>query len=435
MRRILLIVPRPVRDLPGHALVASHLRKRYGHEVRLYYGSDTTEALFESAPDALVLDCVGWEDRAAQARLAHRLGVRVVVLPTSGVYAEPASLARLAGLSNGANQVVNRYLAWGEYSRNAIVESGALSSERVVLTGCPRFDFYAAPYRAFLPPRADCDGAIVWATGTNNYNCGSSMMCRHLLRRVASNGNSDAEFRTQLEDERTQFEEHSRVVMELARRRPEWRFGVKVHPLEDRRPYCRLAASAPNIKLLPNVPITEVLPGVAVLLQRGCTTATEAWILGEPVLELMMGRFHMQWATTEHGLGNEAVSTVDEAEAAIARYLDGAPVAEPQQRARAAYITRHYRAIDGCSSALCAAAINACISAPEYSDADHQCTRRALAEARQVWGERESRRLRNRVKTALRIPRGQPLRFWRRPAPPLDDGAVTELFRQYESVL
>ncbi|MBV8832825.1 MAG: hypothetical protein JO108_26795, partial [Acidobacteriaceae bacterium] len=62
-RRVLLVVPRPIRDLEGHALVAYYLKRRFDHDVHLWTGVGTDRQMLDYKPDMVVLDVVGFEDR------------------------------------------------------------------------------------------------------------------------------------------------------------------------------------------------------------------------------------------------------------------------------------------------------------------------------------------------------------------------------------
>ncbi|HET7564447.1 MAG TPA: surface carbohydrate biosynthesis protein [Gemmatimonadaceae bacterium] len=453
-RRILLGVPVKTRDLDGHALVAYHLTRRYGHEVLVQTLPDTEVAVLEHACDAIVLDYLGWEPRAQQARLAKAIGMKVIVLPTAGLYEKREDHARSAGKDTGAGSSIDCYLTWGDDARDAVLAYGVLPPERIHSAGCPRFDLYHESYRSLLQPRADFlrrhgiddPGApvVLWATSTNHFMRNHRTLERagRALGRIPA-----AETRAQIEDERTQFTEHSRLVLALATRHPEWSIIIKVHPLEWINPYLSLPEQAPNIHLAFNAPIRDFLAHCDVLLQRGCTTATEAWMLGKPVLELAMGRYHGA-TPVEHVRGNHVVTSLEETEEAIGCYLAGMPVSAERQRARDAYLTHMYNGIDGRASERCAALIDRVLSPPAYSDADQASVRAAARAALAHWKRAEDARIVNRFKDAFGISRRRSLRFWRpwlrrearpnagrfsaKPAITPDD--VSELYQRYDRI-
>jgi surface carbohydrate biosynthesis protein len=417
-RRILLVVPRPLRDLEGYVLLARHLEE-FGHEVLLHTGPGAGERMLELAPDAIVLDYLGW-DRAEEARLARLLGIRVVVLPTAGTYEQPVDHARAAGKESGTSELVDCFLAWGEASRRAILELTGIDPARVHVSGCPRFDLYSEPYLALLGKREafwrrlglpdPSAPTILWATNTNHFARDWIRLIRDL---VLQENRLESEVREGLEDEKTQFTEHSRVLRVLAERHPSWNFVIKVHPLEAVEPYRVLTEGHPNVRVAFDAPIREFLYHSDVLLQRGCTTATEAWMLGKPVLELDIGRFQTHWVAPDYLLGSHVVRDIDEADRTIQQYLGGMPIPEEKRLARDAYLEAAYYRIDGRSSERSAALIDNVVSPPSRTNVDRKRTHELACEALRAHRHRQDRRLANRVKDFLRIRRSRSVRFWR----------------------
>jgi surface carbohydrate biosynthesis protein len=448
-RRILLVVPKPVRDLEGHALVSYYLRRQFGHDVRLHTGPDAEKAFFDYAPDALVLDWVGYSERLREAELAKAAGVKLCVLPTAGVFPDDAGFLRGAGEANGASKLIDCYLSWGEFAAEAIVRERVLSGGRVEITGCPRFDFYANQRLATIGERDTFfrsmgvvnsgSPVILWCTGTNNYNNLDRDPERFVYSTVASGGVTEAEARLQLEDERKQMEAHSELVRELARRHPEWNFVVKIHPLEHRRFYLDWCRGSTNIFIAPNRPIREFVFHCDTLLQRGCTTATEFWTRGKPVLELRMGDFQTQWAPPEHMAGNHSVFTLEEADRTISGYLNGGPVPLSQRLAREFYLQKFLYRIDGLSGLRCARRINREVTAPLYTDEDQSRNRTMIAKIHQERREERRQSPLSSLKQVVGIPRHRTLRPWKRSfwtrSPEIDEELLTRLYGQYRRAL
>jgi surface carbohydrate biosynthesis protein len=420
-RTILLLVPYRSRDLEGHALVAYHLERRFGHRVILANSYNVERKLLRHAPDVLVLDHLVWPEKIRQTRLAHELGIRVLVLETEGLWQDTEMPARRAGKYQGVGEAIDTFFAWGDLIRDAVIEQGVLRPEQVARIGCPRFDFYVEPYRsAMVEPRerflarmgiTNPDAPlIVWATNTTY----AARNQRKMLRRQVRKGKLPAdEVRRELEDEVTQLREHSAAVLELARRHPDWNFVIKVHPAEWLNPYPPLTRQAPNLHLAYDAPIRDFLVHCSALLQRGCTTATEAWILDRPVLELAIGTYHLQ-PQPEYLAASHVVATVDEADAALQAYVAGLPIPPEQARARAEFIATWYYRVDGRSSERCAEVIDARLTGAAYTDEDQDRTAARVQAAHAAWREREDRRLVNRLKARLGIDREVSLRFWKR---------------------
>lgn len=443
------MVPKLVRDLEGHALVAYFLERHFGDEVRLYTGAETEEAFFEYKPDALVLDWLGWDDRVRQARLAKAAGTKLCLLPTAGVFPDENGFLKGAGQYTGACDLVDCYLSWGEYAAKALLSKGLMPSSRIEIVGCPRFDFYHNPRLAPATDRSSFlrkigigesnKPVILWCTSTNNYNNLNRDPISYVAGMMASGAGSEEHLRLEIEDEREQLHVHSEVVLQLAMRNPNWTFLIKIHPLEHRRFYTARAKPLANVFVAPNLPIREFLCYSHVLLQRGCTTATEAWALNKPVLELRMGSFKLTWATPEHTRGNHSVFTVEEAEHAIAAYLNGAGIPADQANARTAYFRKFYYRIDGLSSFRCARRIHQEVSGRNYTDEHQRHTRASIERFRRCAEKERYRTPISRLRRLLGAGQHRTLRPWRRSfwskGPIIDKRSVASLYRCYEDAV
>lgn len=448
-RRVLLAVPKLVRDLDGHALVAYFLERHFGDEVILHTGPETEKAFFECKPDALVLDWLGWEDRVRQARLARAAGVKLCVLPTAGVFPDESGFLKGAGYYTGACDLVDCYLSWGEYAANAILSKGIMPRSRVEIVGCPRFDFYHNRKLAHVDDRSSFlnkigisqldKPIILWCTSTNNYNNLSRNPGAYVASMTTSGAGSTAHLQLEIEDEKEQLHVHSKLVLELAKRHTNWNFVIKVHPLEHRRFYTDRARPLGNVFIAPNVPIGEFLFHSDVLLQRGCTTATEAWAFNKPVLELRMGNFKLTWATPEHTRGNHSVFTLEEAEHAIAAYLNGAEISAEQADARTSYFRRFYYRSDSLSSFRCARRIHQEVSGPGYTDEDQRRTRASIDRLRLCAERERDCGPFSRLKHLLGTDQHRTLRPWKRSfwskGPIVDKRVLAGLYRHYEGAV
>lgn len=452
-RKILFVVPYKARDLDGLALIGYHLRSRYGHQVEFSNGYRIEHKILKHAPDAIVLDHLVWDFKARQAQLAKRLGMKVVVLPTEGFHKDKEEAVRIAGKLTRTSQMVDCHFAWGDFVRDAVLEQRLTTAEQIHTVGCPRFDFYSEPYLSLMRPRAEFLSqlgiknteapVILWTTSTTYAWRNQQKMFR---RHVTKGNLPAAEVRAYLEDGRNQFQTHSRLVIELARRHPDWNFIIKVHPAEWINPYVALARDVPNVHLAFDAPIREFLYHCDVLLQRGCTTGTEAWMLNKPVLELEVGRYQLA-PPTDYVEGNHVVFSVDEADTAIREYLAGVEIGPAQQAARAAFIRNVYYRIDGRSSERCAKIIDRVLTPPNYTDEDQARTAAAVAAAYADWQEQEDLRLPNRLKDLLGIRRDVSLRIWKRitreakdnlglfiAEPEITANMVLKLYARYDSL-
>jgi surface carbohydrate biosynthesis protein len=417
--KILICVPDKLRDLEGHALVAFHLTRRHGHDVRLVEPFSLESVFLQHAPDAIVLDYVGSHERLAVAQMANRFGVPVIMLPIAVFMNDTERDHRRADRVLRANRYVNGYLACGEEARQHVLQSQVLKEDQVHVVGCPRFDFYAHPYLRLMEDREVLLGRfgarstqapiILWTTNTYFAGFGRA----DVRSRVRYAGWSKKELEEEIEDNETQYREHSRAVLDLARRRPGWTFLVKVHPSESLDAYQSMPAAVPNLYVAKEVPVRSALYHADVILQRGCTTASESWMLGKPVVEMEIGRYHHS-IRSDYKAGNEAVTDGNGLERAIERYLGGVPVPKELLDARESFIKMVYCDISGRSSERCADAIAAIVAAPHHSETALLDRRGRIEEEWRRHQETSDNRISNRIKDAVGLERDKSFRFWRR---------------------
>ena len=418
--RFLFTVPNHQRDLEGHALVAYHLTRRHGHEAMFTNVPGLEDAVLAVAPDVVVLDRV--DTRAPIARLAKSLGMKVALLPTVGFTQDTTEIeARRAGKDLASERLVDCCLAWGDYARRLLLRSRALPESTIHTVGCPRFDAYSEPYRSLAEPRAtlapsletaDADAPlIVWATNT------SHVRTRDLENTVASavaSGVPEAEIRGQLADEQTAFKDLAAAVTTLATRHPDWRFLIKLHPAETPAPYEAIAACAPNVALATTARIRDVLHHCTALLVNTSTTATEAWMLGKPVFEVMFGTYHVP-APSTYLAGNRIVKSIEELDASLIQCIASPEMALDEERraARTAFLEDVYFRIDGRSAERCAAQLHALVAVGRRPE-DRAAMRASAAVLRAERRRAAQRRPGARVKAALGISSRVTLRIWRR---------------------
>jgi surface carbohydrate biosynthesis protein len=366
------------------------------------------------------MDHLMWDFKAEQARIAKKFGMKLIVLPTEGLHHEMEEAIQRAGKLTDVADIVDCHFVWGDVVRNAILDDNVAAPDRVHTVGCPRFDLYREPYLSMVMSRDEFvhklgiknpdTPLVLWATNTTYV----ARNQKKILRRQVSRGKLiESDVRAELEDEKVQFREHSLVVEGLAERHPDWNIIIKVHPAEWINPYNALVKRHPNLYLGFNSPIRDYLFHSDVLLQRGCTTATEAWMLGKPVLEMEIGGFRNR-TDERYRAGNRIVMSLDEADSAIREYLAGAPISGEQREAREQFIADFYYRIDGKASERCAERIHEVVSPPHYTDDECAATRSAAERAFAGWMAMEDARLTNRFKDLLGIRRNVSLRFWSR---------------------
>lgn len=443
-RRVLISVPRPSRDLDGLALVAYHLSRRHGVAATFCMPDDVDEACVRQAPDAIVLDILGWDSRVRQVALATALGMRVVIVPVAGLY--PSDADHVAGLDPEARARVDRFLVWGSRSAEHL-EAHGISPSRICTVGVPRFDFYHPRYHLLLGTREEFlgrqgfDGAsapiLVWATGTPEAD---GLSDDQIAERAELGGLTEEQIRREIGEQRTVFRDHSALIIELARRHRDWVVIIKVHPRESPLKYASLVRGEPNVRLATNEPARMFLYHCDALLQCGSTTSTEAWLLDKPVIQLPSTAAWNDELPPLYHRANQDVADLEDCERVLRDNLGGAAETAERREARETFVQENFFASDGMAAERCAAEIAALILPPARSDAESGQSAALAREAMHSGLRSESATWASRVKDAIGISRERSLRPWRwarrgaavmRPTPEV----VDELYRGFATVL
>jgi surface carbohydrate biosynthesis protein len=213
----------------------------------------------------------------------RRGGIRVGVLDTEGVAGKtPAEFASLVAASGGAG-AVDLYCVWGAAQKEALVAGSVVSEDRIQVTGCPRYDYCAPPWKNALPLPAEAAGYILVNTNFPVINPRFSNSSEDEISNALKAGFSREFAESYVRDARIA---HTGVLalMETALARwPGQRFILRPHPFESPECYRTLERHS-NFALYQEGTSVEWLNQARALLHLNCSTAVEAAMLGKPAL-------------------------------------------------------------------------------------------------------------------------------------------------------
>jgi surface carbohydrate biosynthesis protein len=368
---ILLFADHKWRDLPGLALLKVILEDDYGVPVRVVSYHRWPAALMVFRPVVVCPTTMTGPREQAIARIARRMGVAVVVIPSEGIPVE-REIMSIVACTHVDLSPVDLWIGWSDVVRDFQIERGALAPDRVVTTGVNRFDFYVPPWRELLLDSAelrrrcgiDRPGPIVtWATNFGHAGYARTGNEAFLeqdwnLRGLTSiAGYSDPRAYVHA-DNRVMQLAHS-MMREVFRRFPEVNFIVKTHPAERVDIYeeylesCRQAGLG-NVVVVNREYIGDILKASSLHIHRYCTTGIEAWAMGVPTLSLHLPGWHL--SKDSGGCAGEAaehedlVSTTEEICERITHYLNGGVSTPAQRSGRAAHLRRWLHQVDGRST-------------------------------------------------------------------------------------
>lgn len=284
-RRIGLVVDHPQRDLDGLCLVAQLLAER-GHEAVLLPFYTQHFDLPNVALDAIVLNYVRPANLALVEAAAAR-GIALVVLDTEGGLIPedgPTSAQGIARFlrSSGLDQQLALYLFWGEQLRETIAAQTRLGPERLIVTGCPRFDLSQPRYRQAGARKS----RVLVNTNFPVANSAHTPGALTDAKAMSSVGFSEREIANLAQTVRDAMDRMIEAVRELAIARPGLDFAVRPHPFERAEPYERAFANLANVSIEREGTAMEALAGSRCLLHINCTTAIEACLTNVPPISL-----------------------------------------------------------------------------------------------------------------------------------------------------
>jgi surface carbohydrate biosynthesis protein len=279
--RICLVVDNPLRDLDGLVLLAWQLARR-GADAWLVPMYEQAFDVGAIGADFVLLNYL----RPNNLDLAKQCiadGVKVGVLDTEGAGGKNAEeFAELTAKSGGSHWM-DLYCVWGEGQHAALRQRGLVRDDALRLTGCPRYDWCAHPWRDALPSPAVEPGYVLVNTNFPVVNPRFSSGSEGERDTMVRAGFSEEFARRYVADARVAHQGMVVLMRGLLERFPQQRFVLRPHPFESDEPYLPLMDS-PNFSLRQEGTSVEWLNKAAALLHLNCSTAVEAAMLDVPAL-------------------------------------------------------------------------------------------------------------------------------------------------------
>lgn len=353
--RVCLIVDNPLRDLEGLILLGWHLAQQ---GVDAFLVPMYTQAFDVSAlkPDMVLANYVR-PNNADLLKTYREAGILVGVLDTEGAAGKTSDDYAHMVERMRCGDYVDLYCVWGRSQFEAFRRHHTVPPETLRLTGCPRYDFCATPWRAALPVPKDVSDYVLVNTNFPVVNPRFSKNAGSEYRSMVQVGFDESFARQFVVDARIARQAVVEVMERLARSRPDLTFVLRPHPFENADAYKALLRF-PNCQVRQEGTSIEWINGARLLLHQNCSTALEAVMLGKEPISL-------EWFNTP-ALSVPSSSAVslkaqnyDAAASLIDAIVTGRPLAPDSEclRAREKLIEDLYYSIDGRSAARAAAAI------------------------------------------------------------------------------
>ena len=279
------MVDHPKRDLPGLVLVAARLVEQ-GADVLLVPLNLLGAEIPALAPDLVALPYlrrhIEWVIRGAlEAGIAYG-----VVDTEGGLYGDLDDYGATYVTDRALLEGMSVLCAWGPRTRDYVVERGLFGADQVVVTGVPRFDFYAPRWRSFFPARPAGDPTMLLvntkvAVANPQHQSVEDEVAMYVDRLGFSPEKVEEFRRVGVESIRATLE----LVNRLAADRPGSRIVLRPHPHERAATYQDgIDPGAPNLEVRGEGTVDGWIVRSSAMIHRHCTTALEAGFAGVPAI-------------------------------------------------------------------------------------------------------------------------------------------------------
>lgn len=287
--RLALIVDNPYRDLSGICLTALHLAQQKVTCFLVPWNLRSRE-LWTLAPDFVLLNYLRKNNQDLVRRLLNA-GIKVGVLDTEGgVLVNADEYANTMATDVATRHEISKIFMWGARLADHAVENNWYLAQQVTVTGHPRFDFYANPWRdaalaasAFHMP--ELPGPMVLINGSFALvNAGFQTADQEMRMLIDKFGYDETEVQEWMQREQTAFEGMIHLTNQLAARFPKVTFVCRPHPFERMETYSAMLEQRDNLRLIRQGTVDSWILRAKGIIHRGSSTAIEAGIAGVPAL-------------------------------------------------------------------------------------------------------------------------------------------------------
>jgi surface carbohydrate biosynthesis protein len=224
-------------------------------------------------------------------------------------------------------------LAQGDHVRDVVRAKDPALADRIVVTGNPRVDLLRPPLSAKILARAAEMRRVHGDYVLVNSNFGSVNprvedtygdynACLRVGLIKANNSADLADFMTWCGWERDNLELLTRVIGAYLERPGQPKIIIRPHPTENVEKWREAYRGESGVSIIREGDHLPWTAGAKLLIHTGCTTGTEAALLGTPALSLRGGTSTWHQVSTANHV-NPTASSVEQAMAMIDRQLSG----------------------------------------------------------------------------------------------------------------
>jgi surface carbohydrate biosynthesis protein len=274
------IVDHPKRDLPGAVQFARAALAR-GCDAYIIPMYDQAFDIPLVALDAVVVNFA----RPANLDVVQAyqgMGLPVYVMDTEGgnhTVAGSNTPGRLAELlrERGFSRLLSGYFFWGSALRDVFAEHCGMPPERLIATGCPRFDYASSRWQPVL--RKPEQGYVLVNSNYPMINPRFSSSLTAEREAMVAVGWEGGYVDRLIAELKAAFKNFTENVARLARDLPELHFVYRPHPFENVDFYKERFVNFPNVRVDGSGDALTAISNARCVLHLNCATAIEATML------------------------------------------------------------------------------------------------------------------------------------------------------------
>lgn len=368
---IVILIDHKGRDLMGAALIAHHL-EQMGHQVRLEPVEAYKSVINAWKPSIVIVNHLGHANMTAYSSQLHKQGILVGVLLNEGLCLEDSDREFLSK-PQFDDLHCDLFLTWNEAHTEALVKHKLVTpTENTITVGCPRFDYYRAPW-----------DKIILNTATDKTSQASNQKINLLVNTtfaVAHYYHRSEEEQIKLyeslgEGEVEDTGDYKKLISahyEGLKKIPDflapvlnslkYNITIRPHPREELSFYENFIKGLPAeqkklIKVEKKESIQSAIVNSDIILNcEDCTTSVESWISQKPTITLTFAK-HPLFFTQLYAERAPLVGEPDDLLPALAHALEN-PAQEEYKDLREGYLGKWLYKLDGQSSKRAADAID-----------------------------------------------------------------------------
>lgn len=288
MKKIALLMDNPQRDMAGIALLAWEFAQR-GQVCYIIPWNLHVPEIWTLAPDFVLFNYLR-KNNEMQVRQCMGSGIKVGVLETEGgVLASMDAYTQTMTPDTSVRHGISCFCSWGPGFAEYAARQGWYRKEQISVTGSPRYDFYVQPWRDVALTTSDyaevCPLPMILINSNFPVINPRFQTPEKEVKSMYKNWGFDRELA--MEWQRVQKETMMgmvEVANRLAARFPDVSIVYRPHPFERLETYHELLDGRDNLYLSNSGTVDGWVLRSTAVIQRSCSTAIEAGVVGVPAL-------------------------------------------------------------------------------------------------------------------------------------------------------